>query len=80
MYTSVKGDNILPVATDSGTYEVQGGIRLLDKLREVPYVDVVATRSVDGKFLTLLCVNRSLEQDLPTRFDLGSIHVTETRT
>jgi alpha-N-arabinofuranosidase len=76
MYASVKGDNVLPVTSDSGTYDVQGGIRMLDKLREVPYVDVVATRSVDGRFITLLCVNRSLEQDLPTRFDLGSIHVT----
>jgi hypothetical protein len=38
MYASVKGDNVLPVTSDSGTYEVQGGIRTLDKLREVPYV------------------------------------------
>ena len=36
----------------------------------------MATRSTDGKFLTLLCVNRSLEADIPTAFDLGSLRTT----
>lgn len=74
MYAAVKGDTVLPVTTDSGTYSVTGGVRPLDKIDNVPYVDVVATRSSDGKFVTLLCVNRSLEADIPTTFDLRGLH------
>lgn len=73
LYSQVKGDTVLPTTTDSGTYSVQGGVRPLDKVSDVPYVDVVATRSADGKTVTLLCVNRHLELDIPTRFDLGSL-------
>lgn len=78
MYTAVKDDTVLPVTTDSGSYAVTGGVRPLDKLEGVPYVDVVATRSKDGKYVTLLCVNRSLERDVPTAFDLGRLHATGT--
>jgi alpha-N-arabinofuranosidase len=74
MYTVVKGDTLLPVSTDSGVYSVKGGVRPLNDVSGVPYIDVVATRSADGKTLTLLCVNRSLNADVPTDFDLGSFH------
>lgn len=77
MYTAVKGDTVLPVTSDSGTYQVQGGVRSLDKLVDVPFVDVVATRSAGAKFLTLLCVNRSLEQDTTTNFDLGPMRAID---
>jgi alpha-N-arabinofuranosidase len=73
MYTVVKGDTILPVTTDSGTYAVTGGVRPLDDMSGIPYIDVVATRSHDGRFLRLLCVNRSLEEDVPVNFDLGAL-------
>lgn len=75
MYTPVKGDTILPATSDSGTYSVRGGVKPLDNIDGIPWVDVVATRSRDGKFVTLLCVNRSLEQDVPTHFDLGSLRI-----
>lgn len=78
MYAAVKGDTVLPVTTDSGTYNVSGGIRPLDNVHDIPYIDVVATRSADGGTVTLLCVNRSLTQDVPTSFDLGSLHITRT--
>jgi alpha-L-arabinofuranosidase len=47
-------------------------------VQDIPYIDVVATLSPDRKRLTLLCVNRSLTQDVPTRFDLGGFHSTGT--
>lgn len=75
MYTAVKGDALLPVTTDSGTYSVRGGVKPLDNLDDIPYVDVVATRSSDGKTITLLCVNRSLEHSIPVHFDLGSLKI-----
>ena len=76
MYTVVKGDTVLPVTTDSGAYNVSGGDRPLDQVENIPYIDVVATRSADRPTVTLLCVNRSLEEDIPTRFDLGGWHTT----
>lgn len=75
MYTAVRGDTILPVTTDSGTYDVKNGIRPLDNVTGIPYIDVVATLSSDAKTVTLLCLNRSLNQDVPVQFDLGDRHV-----
>ena len=76
LYTAVEGDTVLPVTSDSGAYNVNGGDRPLDHVEDIPYIDVVATRSADGKTVTLLCVNRSLNADVPTRFDLGGLRVT----
>jgi alpha-N-arabinofuranosidase len=76
LYAQIKGDTILSTTTDSGTYSVKGGVRPLDDVSNVPYVDVVATRSADGKTVTLLCVNRHLEQDTPTRFNLDSLRAS----
>lgn len=75
MYAAVKGNNLLPVTTDSGTYNVQGGDRPLDRVRDIPYIDVVATRSADGRTVTLLCVNRNLYEDVPAHFDLGTLRI-----
>lgn len=75
MYMAVKGDTLLQAESDSGTYDVASGVRPLDNEKGIPYIDVVATRSADGRILTLLCVNRSLERDVPVRFDLGSSKV-----
>lgn len=80
MYTAVKGDSVLPVSSDSGTYNVQNGVRGMANIQDVPYLDVVATRSADGKTLTLLCVNRDLDRALPTTFDLGDMHASGSVT
>jgi len=71
MYSRVKGNTILPVSTNSGTYSVQNGTIGYPNVEGVPYVDVVATLSQDKKRLTVFCVNRSLTQDVPARISLG---------
>ena len=76
MYASVKGDTLLPVSSDSGSYNVTGGLRPLNDVTNIPYIDIVATRSTDGNKVTLLCVNRSVNQDIPVNFDLGQLHAT----
>ena len=80
MYTPVKGDSVLSVTSDTGAYAVEGGIKPLENVSGVPLVDVVATRSADGKTMTLLCVNRSLDRDVPTTFDLGTAAITAPAT
>lgn len=74
LYSMARGDTVLPVSSDTGTYNVENGTTDYDRATDVPYVDIVATRSDDGKSLTLFCVNRSLNQDVPTRIDLGAFH------
>lgn len=72
MYSSAKGQTVLPVTSDTGTYSVKNGTRGFQDASDVPYIDVVATRGAEGKSLTLFCVNRSLRLDVPTRINLGS--------
>ena len=78
LYSSVAGDVVLPVSTDSGSYNVSGGIRPLDRVDGVPYIDVVATERTGSHAITLLCVNRSLNQDIPVAFDLGDRQISGT--
>ena len=70
MYGSAKNETVLPVNTDSGTYDVKNGTPGYADVNDVPYLDVAATRSPDGKSLTLFCINRSLSDDANTEFDL----------
>jgi alpha-N-arabinofuranosidase len=71
LYASVKGDTILPVQSDTGAYNVQGGVPGYENISGVPYIDVTATLSPDQKTLTLFCLNRELTKDVPVRIDLG---------
>jgi alpha-N-arabinofuranosidase len=72
MYSAAKGDTVLPVTTDSGTYSVKNGTQGYADVADVPYIDVVATRSSDKRTLTLFCVNRSLTDDMPIEINLGA--------
>jgi alpha-L-arabinofuranosidase len=71
MYSTAKNDIVLPVTTDSGTYSVKNGTQGYTEVPDVPYIDVVATRSPNKRTLTLFCVNRSLTDDSPVMIDLG---------
>ncbi len=71
MYSGAKGETVLPVTSDTGTYSVKNGTLGYSDIDDVPYIDVAATRSADGKSLTLYCVNRSITIDAETRMDIG---------
>jgi alpha-N-arabinofuranosidase len=71
MYQTARNETVLPVSTDSGTYSVMNGIQDYADVNDIPYIDVAATKSADGKSLTLFAVNRSLTEDQPLRFNLG---------
>ena len=45
LYTTVQGDTILPATTDSGAYDVRGGVEGFTDMRDIPYLDVVSTLS-----------------------------------
>jgi alpha-N-arabinofuranosidase len=72
MYSSAKGDTVLPVSTNSGTYRVKNGTLGYADATDVPYIDIVATHNVGKSSITLFCVNRSLTNDVPTEINLGA--------
>ena len=58
------------VTTNAGSYSVAQGVDRVPEIASVPYLDVSAALSKDGKTLTLFCVNRSLDTDISTRIGL----------
>lgn len=77
MYSTAKGDTVLPVSTDSGTYSVKNGTQGYADVADIPYIDVVATLSTDKRNITLFCVNRSLTDDIPVEIGLGAFAAKE---
>jgi len=77
MYSTAKGDTVLPVTTDSGTYSVKNGTQGYADVADVPYIDVVATRSRDKRTINLFCVNRSLTDEISVEIGLGSFAAEE---
>lgn len=64
MYARAHGVDPVKVTTDAGSYEVSHGVSRLPEIKDVPYLDVVAAKTADGKGLDLFCVNRSLNTDI----------------
>jgi alpha-N-arabinofuranosidase len=59
------------VQTESGSYSVQHGVGRLPDIANVPYLDVVGALNDSGDTLTLFCVNRSLNTDIPARINVN---------
>jgi alpha-N-arabinofuranosidase len=78
MYSRAKGDTVLPVTTNSGTYSVKNGTLGFADVDNVPYVDIAATLSTDKNTLTLFCINRSFTEDSPTHISLGTFQAAST--
>lgn len=76
LYSAAKGETVLPVTTDSGTYSVKNGTPGVPDVSGIPYIDVVATRNDEKHTLTLFCVNRSLTMDAPVRIHSGNFEST----
>jgi alpha-L-arabinofuranosidase len=64
--------------TNSGSYSVANGVKRLPDIDSIPYLDVAAARSKDGKTLTLFCVNRSLGKDISTKIHLHDFSAAHT--
>jgi alpha-N-arabinofuranosidase len=65
MYANAEADRRVQANANSGSYSISQGVDRLPAIPSVPYLDVVATLSQDGRRLTLFCVNRSLDTDIP---------------
>lgn len=65
MYSTAHATRPVAVQDDAGSYSVQHGVTRLPDIANVPYLDVVAALNQSGDTLTLFCVNRSLNTDIP---------------
>jgi alpha-N-arabinofuranosidase len=70
MYAGTDIAKAVPAIAKSGTYSVEHGVNRLPQIASVPYLDVAAATSSDGKTLTLFCVNRSIATDIPAKIVL----------
>ena len=70
MYANADIATAVAVTVRSGSYSVAQGLTRLPEIASVPYLDVAAALSADGKTLTLFCVNRSLTADIPASIGL----------
>lgn len=77
MYSAAKGDTVLPVTTNSGTYSVKNGTLGYADVADVPYIDAVATRNEKNRIITLFLVNRSLTNDVPIEINLGALAIAD---
>ena len=71
MYASSHPAQPVAVTTDSGTYSVRHGVTRLPDIVNVPYLDIVGALDKSGSTLTLFCVNRSLDTDIPADIDIA---------
>ncbi len=74
MYSTADAAVPVETSTDSEKYSVEGGVRRLPVIKDVPYLDIVAARNDAGDRLTLFCVNRHLTRDIKARIDLSGFH------
>ncbi len=78
LYAGSAAERLVPVTVQSGSYRVEHGITRIPGIADVPYLDVTAAGSADGKTLTLFVVNRSLTRDLPASIGLDGAHPSGT--
>ncbi|MGH9584923.1 MAG: alpha-L-arabinofuranosidase C-terminal domain-containing protein, partial [Bryobacteraceae bacterium] len=62
----------ISVTNNSGTYNVHNGVTRLPDIANVPYLDILAARDKGGRRLTLFCVNRDLQRDIPADISIAS--------
>jgi alpha-N-arabinofuranosidase len=65
MYSTAHPATPVQVVSDSGSYSVKNGVARLPEIEDVPYLDVTAALDPSKKLLSIFCVNRSLNVDIP---------------
>jgi alpha-N-arabinofuranosidase len=65
MYSTAYPALPIEVVADAGSYSVKNGVTRLPDIDNVPYLDVTAALDASKNTLSLFCVNRSLDVDIP---------------
>jgi alpha-N-arabinofuranosidase len=70
LYSTAQPDTSVEATNDAGSYEVHKGVTRLPEIAEVPYLDTVAVLNKTRNRLTLFCVNRHLDEDIPANLSI----------
>ncbi len=65
MYSSGHPTTPVEAVSDAGSYSVKNGVERLPEIENVPYLDVTAALDDSKRTLSIFCVNRSLDTDIP---------------
>ena len=71
MYSKMAGREVLAAEVESPVYSTSA-VGIVPKLENVPYLDVGAYRTTDGKRLALFFINRDVHRIAAVKLDLGS--------
>ncbi|MEK7994191.1 MAG: alpha-L-arabinofuranosidase C-terminal domain-containing protein, partial [Planctomycetota bacterium] len=71
MYTRHFGSTLVRSSATSPTYD-SAPVGVVEGVRGVPYLDVVASRSDDGRTLYLMAINRNFDRPIRTSIELQS--------
>lgn len=77
LYAGADANKTVETKVQAGSYSVAQGVKRLPEISDVPYLDVVAAESKDGKKLTLFCVSRSTGASIPTTIRLHDFAAKE---
>ncbi len=70
LYASADVNRRVAASENAGTYDVEHGVTRTPDIPKTPYLDVVAALNKSGDRLTLFCVNRHLDEDLPAAIEV----------
>jgi alpha-N-arabinofuranosidase len=65
MYSTAHPATPVEAVSDAGSYSVKNGVERLPEIDNVPYLDVTAALDESKKALSIFCVNRSPDIDIP---------------
>ncbi len=71
MYSNTDATRPVETRVAAGAYDIEQGNSRIPKIRDVPFLDVVAALDDAGKRLTVFCVNRDTQRDLPASISLA---------
>ena len=74
-YATAAPRTLLSVQSDGPTYTISHGVERLPEIANIPYLDITAATSDDGKRLLLFCVNRSLTTAAHADFEIAGLHL-----
>ena len=79
LYTRHFGERVVSSTTRSPTYD-SAAVGWVDRLSDVPYLDVVSSRSADGKTLYVLATNKHFDSPIVGRIALRGFTPANTAT
>lgn len=70
LYSNHAGDQVIGTETRVREYDVHAGIKRVPEVKDVPYLDVLATRSTSNGSVAMFVVNRDLQNPISAMINL----------